>query len=185
MNRNILQTDYANKRIKSIGHIYSVYKPAYYYLAKTRKERKEILINKFQKAHPELMKFAPIINITGADSISSTEGFSIIFDPPYIDIALIHPFIFDKRLIPSEFEGLKVNGYEHFENIDEDSMIESLEKRDECTNPEYYIKFVENNIALIREVLMQPNLTKNEALDALTGGFKEYKEWCKRIVRPQ
>lgn len=143
-------------------------------------DTKRKILNDFLAENPILAQSKAKISIN-AILKSSEYGLTKIYDPPKIFITVTHPFIFDRRLIPKEFHGYKV----------EDVMVGSYPKQfpsedselslDIWFAPVRYINFVDLNLELIRQGLNNPSLTKEEALDALTGGFSKHIGWCKSI----
>jgi hypothetical protein len=132
----------------------------------------ERLIDEFEDAHPQLMALSPIIIVDEiTESFNSENLKTTKYDPPLFQIRVQHSFIFDNRLVPSEFNGLKVINFivgnfpaEFLEPTEEISL-------EEYYAPERYIKFVDRNLSLIRKKLKKPNLSKKEALAALMAGF--------------
>jgi hypothetical protein len=89
-----------------------------------------------------------------------------------------HSFIFDNRLVPEEFQGIKVQNitlddYPSEFDITEDAPILNAE----YYHPDKYIKFVDREINTIAKKLKRKDLTKREALDALTGDFYLHLKW--------
>ena len=101
------------------------------------------------------------------------------------ELTVFHPFVFDKRILPKVFEGVKIKNVEvggrpqEFD-VDENDEFIPLDVYDA---PEKYIKFVDRCFDDIRVQLGKPNITKEEMLDALTfhGSFKEHIKWSKEI----
>jgi hypothetical protein len=142
----------------------------------------EEILNQFKKLHPKLVKLNPKIWVdeiyeTSTSCKENSEWEVKTYDPPLIKITVFHDFIFDNRLVPETFNGLEVLNVTqddtypkgHFE-ISKD--YPSLE----FESPKKYELFVDNNIELIREKLKSKNLSKKEALDALTGEFEKFVE---------
>jgi hypothetical protein len=127
----------------------------------------------FKKKYPKLMELKPKIVVDETYETWSSEDDTIIaYDPPQINITVFRNFIFDVRLIPKDFKGITVKdvtiNFEVF--IMEDSTLHS----EDIYLPEHYIKFVDTNLQLIREQLKSPNMSRYEALDALTGNFEDH-----------
>ena len=99
-----------------------------------------------------------------------------------MEISVKHPFIFDNRLVPDEFQGIKVHNI-----IIGDSPLEfpepghDFELLEVYHAPERYINFVNRCITQIRKKLKNPDLPKEEALDAITGGFEKHIKWCEEL----
>jgi len=140
---------------------------------------KEDIIKAFLLQYPDLANSKAEISIEEIlEEHSSETGKSKIYDPPKKQINVTHLFVFDVRLIPEKFNDCEVKSYmkggfpPEFPST-EDSLPLNL-----WFAPERYIAFVNNNIKLIRNELNNPTLTKDEALDALTGGFEKHIKWC-------
>jgi len=140
---------------------------------------KEKLLNQFKQKNKKLFELSQKIVVSGLiESWNSETNEFIVHNPPIYQIEVWRPFIFDVRLIPTEFNGIKVV----------DRLIGSYPSEfpgenaalpiEEYKAPERYIKFVDNNIGLISKKIKIPNLTREEALDALTGDFKKHIKWC-------
>jgi hypothetical protein len=91
-------------------------------------------------------------------------------------ISVSTPLIFDHRKLPKKFMGLDVrNGCselpKEFENIDNKTQyIWAYQRFELC---------VDNNLELIRDKLESPNMSREEALDAICfGDFLKHKEHC-------
>lgn len=144
---------------------------------------KEDIIKAFLLQHPDLANSKAEISIEEIiEEHSSETGKSNIYDPPKKQINVTHLFVFDVRLIPEKFNDCEVKSYmkggfpPEFPST-EDSLPLNL-----WFAPERYIAFVNNNIELIRNELNNPTLTKDEALDALTGGFEKHMKWCDKVA---
>jgi hypothetical protein len=139
------------------------------------------ILREFKREHPSLVALNPEIIV---DQIlwSSSEDWAESETPTY-DIQVRHPFVFDVRLIPSEFRGIPVKNVwigdfpEEFPSDDEEIRLEVW-----CA-PGNYERFVARCLSLIAETIRQPNLTKEEALHALTGDFQKHKKWCERLCK--
>jgi len=94
-------------------------------------------------------------------------------------IRIERPVIFDQRLIPNKFKGLKVE-YAIWGDYPKEYFPKTEDNLPyyEVFTPENYKKFAENNIDLIRSELKNRGLSISEALDALTGNFEDYKREC-------
>jgi hypothetical protein len=136
---------------------------------------KEEILEQFKQQNPKLLELNPTILVTTiTESWSSETDETIVYDPPKVQIEVRHPFIFDLRLIPKEF-----NGNEVIETIvggypSEFPSVNAALPLEDWYAPERYIKFVDKNLDLIRKKIKTPNLTRDEALDALTGDFKNH-----------
>ena len=142
------------------------------------KNKNEIL-EQFKQRNLKLLELNPTIKVLEmTESFSSEANETKIYDPPKILIEVLHPFIFDVRLIPKEFNGIEVveriadNYPKDFPSIYSKSTFE------DWYSPEWYVKFVDKNLELISNKIKIPNLTREEALDALTGDFKKHVNSC-------
>ena len=134
--------------------------------------KNEELLKAFKKAHPNIVNLNPEITISETlESIGDkTNHELIVYDPPLISISIKHPFIFDHRLVPKEFNGIEVTNViigdfpSEFDIPDDAEILNT-----DYYHPEKYIKFVDRKLKTIARELKRVNLTKKEALDVLTG----------------
>ncbi len=131
--------------------------------------QKDVLLKMFKEANPDLMALSPIIEVDEITESSSSANSEItVYDPPLLLLKVSHTFIFDNRLIPTGFHGIKVMNIIigkfplEFPEPQTDMPLEDY------YNPERYIKFINRNISFIRKELKRPDLSKEEALKALT-----------------
>lgn len=130
-------------------------------------------------AHPRLK------NIEESVIVSSVvgQGEVLWFSFPYPYIFIGTPFIFDKRIIPLEFKGYNVLrtscGLPPNRYFPKDKSLNIEEKY----SPENLVNFVDDHLELISWKLNLPELTKEEALDALTGGFELHVKKCERLKK--
>lgn len=130
-----------------------------------RKGLTEIL-QEFKARHSDLMAFNPRVEI----AVCNLDADCF----PDLRIFVWHPFIFDNRLVPEEFEGIKVI------NVTESSTLPpSLNPPCDCElwkveDPLNYVGFVEEYFDIIQDKLNAPSMEKEEMLDALTGDFKKH-----------
>jgi hypothetical protein len=133
----------------------------------TKGESKEGLLQRFKKAYPKLSELKAKMEIY--HFIEDEDGPCNLFQ-----IHITRPFIFDVRLLPKEFDGFEVKSGFPIElpaafNNDKPGPYTT-----DVFSPERYKKFAEEHIELIREKFKRPDIDVSEALDALTGDFKEY-----------
>lgn len=157
----------------------------------------ETILARFKAKYGILEKYGMRIEglnlITDANEINGkifNEGKSVdnineLTEGKNYELTVFHPFIFDNRILPKEFEGVKIKNVEEGErpkefDVDENEKFIPL---DVYHSPEKYIKFVDRCFDDIRIQLENPNMSKDEMLDALTfdGSFKEHIKWCKEI----
>ncbi len=126
---------------------------------------KKKLLEQFKQDNPKLVELGTTIRVAETlESWNSETNENIVFEPPLVEIEAFHPFIFDARLIPKDFNEIKVidrlNGsYPHEFPSNKSAMpLEDYEA------PERYIRFVDNNLELISKKIRIPNLTRGEAL---------------------
>lgn len=131
---------------------------------------KEIL-KSFKKSYPKLMRLKPKLEIYKVEESGTSNMEGVIrFDNPIPKINVFHPFIFDNRLVPKKFNGIEVN------NITIGPLPKEFPREDrfhpwnEYNSIEHYVNFVDNNLSLIRKKLKVKELSRNEALEAITGG---------------
>lgn len=93
-------------------------------------------------------------------------------------ISVTHPFIFDNRILPKQFEGVEISSSitENFPqefDVDETDELIPIEV---YYDPAKYIRFVDRCFDEIRIKLGNPEMTKEKMLDALswTGNFSEH-----------
>jgi len=135
----------------------------------------EKILKRFKAKHPELIALKPEIEV-----------FKIIEDKDgnqcdIWTISVYRPFLFDGRLVPEIFECIKVNDIIMGQFPKEFPSENAGLPLEDWFAPERYQKFAENNISLIRQTLLKPDMTVNEALDALTGGFEKHLAWAKKM----
>ena len=140
----------------------------------------EALLKAFKKAHPKLVNLNPEITIYEVlEAIGDrTNHELIVYDPPLVRISIKHPFIFDNRLVPEEFNGIEVENitigeYPSEFDVPDDAVILNTD----YYHPEKYIKFVERELNTIGEKIKCKNLSKKEALNAITGDFDAHLKW--------
>jgi len=138
------------------------------YILKSDRQTAKDIIERFKKQHPDLMQLDPEIGILQFqyDEDGNKDKFFIII--------VGHRFIFDYRLLPDHFENIKVKS----------NLCENMPKEfpdpypgmqiEEYNFPERYIAYVKRNIEKIRKTLHSKNITVDEALDALTGGWNNH-----------
>jgi len=143
---------------------------------------KEKLLETFQQKNQKLVELCQKIRITGlVEGWNAETKEVIIYDPPLYQIEVWRPFLFDIRLIPKEFNGIKVVDQFYGSYPKEFPSDNAALPLEEFEAPDRYIKFVDNNLELISKKIKIPNLTRNTALDALTGDFKKHKQWCNNM----
>jgi hypothetical protein len=102
-------------------------------------------------------------------------------------ISVSKPFIFDNRSIPKKFEGLQVKKRivgEMPKEFQIDRTQPDWHKRDYIWAPERFEMFVDRCLPEITQQLSLPDMTKEEALDAICfGSFEEHARNVKRLIR--
>lgn len=117
------------------------------------------IVDEFRKRYPSL-------NIQGLGNVHGS-----------LELVVIHPLIFDKRLIPRSFLGLGIRS-SLSEPIPEDFEMFS----DYVWAPENYANFVDNHAEDIRRALGNRKMTRDEMLNALIGmPFEEWVEQCRKF----
>lgn len=136
-------------------------------LTHQNKESGEI-INRFKKMNSKLMDLNPEVGIENI--IEDEKGNKC---NKWI-IKVFHPFIFDNRLIPDKFDEIEVDSITMGTYPKEFPSNYAELPLEDWSSPERFVKFVENNLSLIRKTLKHPTITTNEALDAITGDFNKH-----------
>ncbi len=140
--------------------------------------KKEEILKQFKESNPKLLKLSSEILITESfEKCSTGDDEIIVYDPPLLEIDVKHPFIFDKRLIPSEFNGIKIREFTTDKFPKEFPSVNAALPLEDWYSPEWYVKFVDKHLSLISKKIQIPNLTRAEALDALTGGIEKHINW--------
>jgi len=143
---------------------------------------KEKLLYDFKLKNKKLFDLSQKIVVTGLEEDwNSVTSEVVVRDPPIYQIEVWRPFLFDKRLIPNEFNGIKVIDQFYGSYPNEFPSDNSALPIEEFESPERYIKFVDNNLELISKKIEIPNISREEALDALTGDFKKHLEWSNNM----
>ncbi len=154
----------------------------------------ETILNRFKAKYGYLEKYGMSIEglnlINETDDITYSEASDVnnineLIGGGNYELSVFRPFVFDNRILPKVFEGVKIKNVEvgarpqEFD-VDENENFIPL---DEYHSPEKYIKFVDRCFDDIRLQLGNPNMSKEEMLDALvfSGCFIEHIKWCKEI----
>ena len=96
-------------------------------------------------------------------------------------IAALHPFVFDRRTIPASHLGIGVQTSIGPELPREFEV--STRKYKYIWAPPHYEAFVDNNAAQIRQILRDPNMSRDEMLSALVGRpFDQFVQSCREHV---
>ena len=117
------------------------------------------IADEFRKKHPRL-SFQGLGNVHGS-----------------LELVVIHPFIFDKRLIPNSFLSLAVRS----------SLSEPLPDDFDVFSgyvwaPENYVNFVDNHAQEVRSALGNRAMSREEMLNALIGiPFEEWVEQYRKF----
>lgn len=146
--------------------------------------KKKVLLKMFKEANPLLVALSPIIEVDEiTESWSTNNPETTLYEPPLIEITIKHPLIFDNRLVPSEFQGIKIRNVTigKFPSEFPEPLVEI--RLEEYYDPERYIKFVKRKLSQIRKKLKRSDLSEEEALDALTGDFNKHIVWCNNLAK--
>lgn len=129
--------------------------------------------SEFETSHPQLIEMGAEIEIAELEYEEHTE----------IQITVRHPFIFDNRLVPDNYQSYKVNNLtlSHTIPVTLNPVVDLPLWHVE--NPNNYILFVQNNIEEIRRVLNKESITTYDALDAITGGFTKHLDYWNATLR--
>lgn len=94
-------------------------------------------------------------------------------------IVISKPFVFDGRLIPDKYEGIRIRRHIHGKLPTEFKIRPPADdgtRVDFIWAPERFEKFVDRKMDSIRERLQSPEMSREEILDALCfGDFKAHK----------
>lgn len=143
---------------------------------------KEKLLNQFKQKNAKLFEHSQKIIVTElVEDWNPETNEVIVHNPPIYQIEVWRPFIFDVRLIPTEFNGIKVVDHFFGSYPSEFPSVHAAIPLEEFQAPERYIKFVDNNLGLISNKIRIPSLTRDDALDALTGDFEKHIKWCNEM----
>ncbi|MBW6479931.1 MAG: hypothetical protein K0B37_10920 [Bacteroidales bacterium] len=149
------------------------------------------VIAAFEQQHAQL--FEKGLFITGiyqdADDNQSKDGLSIgiahslepddEIKPECCHMSVMHPFIFDNRKIPESFIGVRVMNIVQADTIppEIEEIVYDPAGFEDWHTPGQYERYVRENMIEIRSALKQPDLTYEEALDAICfGDFAKYKQ---------
>lgn len=117
------------------------------------------IVAEFRKAHPRL-------NVKGPGNIHGS-----------LELVVTHPFVFDKRLIPSSFLGLAVRTSLSSPLPDDFEVFSGY-----VWAPENYANFVDRHTEDVRSALGNPDMTRAEILHALIGmPFEDWVEQCRQF----
>ncbi len=102
-------------------------------------------------------------------------------------IEISRPLIFDSRIIPDRFEGLKIKRRIHG-SLPEEFQINrdaiDWHKREYVWAPERFEKFTDRCLDEIKKELNAPDISREEVLDALCfGNFEAHKEKCEQLIK--
>ena len=134
----------------------------------------DTILKEFRERHTTLMELNPRLEIVIEDLPLDCV--------PVPKILVKHDFIFDNRLIPDEFEGIRILNLVIISSLPPSLNPKKNKPLWKVEDPSHYIRFVEENCEVIREKLKSPIMSKAEMLDALTGGFEKHLLDWKKIV---
>lgn len=156
----------------NIDKIYCTYRSEYASL-----KGRKILERQFLAAHPEIEEFHSTVVVTSMEQMND----NILFDPAMPAIFCRTPFIFDKRWVPKQFKNYSVDSWHYSRPCKYFPADRSL-KFGERYSVENLQRFVDDHLELISRTLKRPGLSRMEALDAITGGFKNHIELCEKLT---
>jgi hypothetical protein len=97
-------------------------------------------------------------------------------------IMISKPFVFDNRSLPKVYEGLEIKA--KIEGSLPDEFKPSSEKKEYLWAPNRFEKYVDRCANEIRKKFNNPEMTREEMLDALAfGNFEEHKKKCILMVQ--
>ncbi len=141
-------------------------------------QARQKLRKQFLYENPEIKMTSKKVIVTSIIA-SFSDGHKLFFRHPFPVVVVFTAFIFDRRIIPGNFKGYEVSTVmcthppkKYFpagKNIPFEVKYA----------PEHFINFVDNHLNLISWKLNKPNMTKEEALNALTGNFARHTALCK------
>jgi len=98
--------------------------------------------------------------------------------PEHCHMSVMHPFLFDNRQIPEYFMGVKVQNVIQASTIPPEiqEMVYDSAGFEDWQTPEQYDRYVRDNMIGIRSALKQPDLSYDDALDAICfGNYEKFK----------
>lgn len=102
-------------------------------------------------------------------------------------IEISRPLIFDSRIIPDRYEGLRIKRRIHGplpEEFQVDRDAVDFHKREYIWAPERFEKYVDRCSDKIRKQLGDPDLTREDMLDAICfGNFRKHKQKVQNLIR--
>lgn len=102
-------------------------------------------------------------------------------------IEISRPLLFDSRMIPDRYEGLRVKRRIHGalpEEFQIDRSAIDWHKREYVWSPERFEKYVDRCADEIRKTLGDENMSREDMLDALCfGNFKAHREKCDQMIK--
>jgi len=138
------------------------------------RERAKDFLERFKAQHSDLMKLDPEIGIdqftTDADGNSCNK----------LVLFVGHGFIFDYRLIPEHFEGIEVKSHLCEEMPNSFPPYFYGTQLETYYSKERYLSFVNKNLELIKKRFKLKDISVDEALDAITGGWTNHLNWLKK-----
>lgn len=128
------------------------------------------VLDRFKRKFSELHQKG--LRVEGLAEIDSVRKYKVI--------NVSKPFIFDNRLLPKKFEGIVVK-----KRISGDLPEEFKENKEKFIwSPDRYEKFVDRCASLIKDQLGNPEMTRDEMLDAVCfGDFNGHKVKCDQWVK--
>lgn len=148
------------------------------------KPQSKVILKMFKEANPNLVALSPKIVVDEIlESTSSDNSKIIVYDPPLLRITVKTPFVFDRRLLPTMFHGIEVLNVTIGKSPSEFPEPLTDVPLEEYYNPERYVRFVKRSLPEIRKKLKTPDLSEEDALDALTGNFNKHIDWCNALAK--
>ncbi len=129
------------------------------------------ILDRFRKKYFELFALKPDVQILEKFENNIQASSKII-------ITVKHELIFDNRLVPKSFEGIEIENVTIGKFPKEFPDANTSMPWFKIFSPDNYRRFVSNNIDVFRDKLNNRNLSIEEALDAITEGFRNYEKKC-------
>ena len=142
--------------------------------------KKQEIFEKFKIIHSELFRKNTEIWISETIDEHHLVKTNKLKPIDLLEIHVNHPFVYDNRLVPKKFMGVKVSNGIIGKFPNEFPSQNATLPIFEWFSPNNYKRFVSNNILKLRKEFNNAKLTETEALNALmqSGTFIEHEKKC-------